>query len=29
MLKLDVLRSTPLERDPFEYVIVKDFVDPD
>ena len=27
MLKLDVLRSTPLERDPFEYVIVKDFVD--
>ena len=27
MLKLDVLRSTPLERDPFEYVIVRDFVD--
>jgi len=26
MLKLDVLRSTPLEHDPFEYVIVKDFV---
>jgi hypothetical protein len=27
MLKLDELRSTPLERDPFEYVIVRDFVD--
>jgi hypothetical protein len=27
MLKLDVLRTTPLERNPFEYVIVKDFVD--
>ncbi len=27
MLKLDVLRSTPLERDPFEYLIVKNFVD--
>ena len=29
MLKLDVLRSTPLERDPFEYVIVRNFVDHD
>jgi len=28
MLKLDLLRSTPLEYDPFEYVIVKDFLDP-
>jgi SM-20-related protein len=27
MLKLDTLRATPLERDPFEYVIVRDFVD--
>ncbi len=27
MLKLDVLRSTPLQRDPFEYLIVKNFVD--
>ncbi len=27
MLKLDALRSTPLERDPFEYVIVRNFVD--
>jgi SM-20-related protein len=27
MLKLDALRSTPLERDPFEYLIVRDFVD--
>jgi hypothetical protein len=27
MLKLDVLRSTPLQRDPFEYLIVRDFVD--
>ena len=27
MLKLDALRSTPLEHDPFEYVIVKNFVD--
>ena len=29
MLKLDALRSTPLEHDPFEYVIVKNFVDRD
>ena len=27
MLRLDVLRATPLQHDPFEYVIVKDFVD--
>jgi SM-20-related protein len=27
MLKLDTLRATPLQHDPFEYVIVKDFVD--
>ena len=27
MLKLDVLRTTPIERDPFEYVIVKDFIE--
>ena len=27
MLKLDVLRSTPLEHDPFEYLIVQNFVD--
>ena len=26
MLKLDALRSTPINRDPFEHVIVKDFV---
>lgn len=26
MLKLDALRATPLQRDPFEYVIVKDFL---
>ena len=27
MLRLDTLRDTPIERDPFEYVIVKDFID--
>ncbi len=27
MLKLDALRSTPLQRDPFEYLIVRDFVE--
>ncbi len=27
MLKLDALHGTPLERDPFEYVVVKDFVE--
>ena len=27
MLKLDTLRSTPLQRDPFEYLIVRDFVE--
>src|SRR5579862_10816 len=27
MLRLDALRDTPLERDPFEYVIVKEFID--
>jgi len=27
MLRLDALHSTPIERDPFEYVIVKDFVE--
>ena len=27
MLRLDALRDTPLERDPFEYVIVKDFIE--
>jgi SM-20-related protein len=27
MLRLDALRGTPLERDPFEYVIVRDFID--
>jgi hypothetical protein len=26
MLKLDALRATPINRDPFEHVIVKDFV---
>ena len=27
MLRLDVLRSTPIERDPFEFVVVKDFIE--
>ena len=27
MLRLDALRETPLEHDPFEYVIVKEFID--
>jgi len=27
MLRLDTLRATPIERDPFEYVIVKDFIE--
>lgn len=27
MLRLDALRDTPLEHDPFEYVIVKEFID--
>jgi SM-20-related protein len=27
MLRLDTLRDTPIERDPFEYVIVKDFIE--
>jgi SM-20-related protein len=27
MLKLKTLRDTPLERDPFEYVVVRDFVE--
>ena len=27
MLKLDTLRTTPLERDPFDYVIVRNFVE--
>ncbi|HZR71474.1 2OG-Fe(II) oxygenase [Bradyrhizobium sp.] len=27
MLKLDALRSTPVQHDPFEYLIVKNFVD--
>jgi len=27
MLKLDTLRSTPLQRDPFEYLIVRDFIE--
>jgi len=27
MLRLDALRDTPLVRDPFEYVVVRDFVD--
>jgi SM-20-related protein len=27
MLKLDTLRATPVEHDPFEYLIVRDFVD--
>jgi hypothetical protein len=26
MLRLDTLRDTPLERDPFEYVVVRDFI---
>jgi len=29
MLRLDTLRVTPLERDPFEYVIVKNFIEPE
>jgi SM-20-related protein len=29
MLKLDTLRSTPVEHDPFEYLIVRNFVEPD
>jgi hypothetical protein len=29
MLRLDTLRDTPLASDPFEYVIVKDFVSPE
>ena len=27
MLRLDLLHATPVERDPFEYVIVKDFIE--
>jgi len=27
MLRLDTLRDTPLERDPFEYVVIKDFIE--
>jgi SM-20-related protein len=27
MLRLDTLRATPVEHDPFDYVIVKDFID--
>jgi SM-20-related protein len=27
MLRLDTLRDTPIERDPFEHVIVKDFIE--
>jgi SM-20-related protein len=27
MLRLDTLRDTPIERDPFEFVIVKDFIE--
>jgi SM-20-related protein len=27
MLRLDALRITPVERDPFDYVIVKDFIE--
>ena len=27
MLKLDTLRSTPLQRDPFEYLIIRDFIE--
>jgi len=27
MLRLDTLRDTPLERDPFEYVVVRDFIE--
>jgi len=27
MLKLDTLRATPIERDPFDYVIVRNFVE--
>jgi SM-20-related protein len=29
MLRLDTLRVTPIERDPFEHVIVKDFIEDD
>jgi SM-20-related protein len=29
MLRLDTLRGTPIERDPFDYVIVKDFIERD
>jgi SM-20-related protein len=29
MLRLDTLRVTPIERDPFEYVVVKDFIEHD
>ena len=29
MLRLDTLRATPIERDPFEHVVVKDFIEPD
>jgi SM-20-related protein len=27
MLRLDALRATPIERDPFEFVVVKDFIE--
>ena len=27
MLRLDTLRDTPIERNPFEHVIVKDFIE--
>ena len=29
MLRLDTLRATPVEREPFEYVVVKDFIERD
>ena len=29
MLRLDTLRATPVQHDPFDYVVVKDFVDPE
>jgi len=29
MLRLDTLRATPVQHDPFDYVVVKDFVEPE
>jgi len=29
MLRIDTLRATPVQRDPFEYLIIKDFVEPE